>query len=62
MVVRLERSQQKDDIGDYMDSSPPPPALVDFSDVESHAGSIDSIQRNADFCRILINCLNIIVL
>ena len=31
------------------DSSPPPPVYVDSSDVESDAGSIDSIQRNADF-------------
>lgn len=34
---------------DYLDSSPPPPNLVDSSDVESNAGSTDSIQRNADF-------------
>jgi hypothetical protein len=34
---------------DYLDSSPPPPNYIDSSDVESYAGSIDSIQRNADF-------------
>jgi hypothetical protein len=28
---------------DYLDSSPPPPNLVNSSDVESHVGSIDSI-------------------
>jgi hypothetical protein len=30
-------------IPDYRDSSPPLPNLVDSSDVESNAGSIDSI-------------------
>jgi hypothetical protein len=34
---------------DYLDSSPLPLNLVDSSDVESDAGFIDSIQRNADF-------------
>ena len=33
----------------YIDSSPPPPVLHDSSDVESNAGSIDSITRQADF-------------
>jgi len=33
------------------DSSPPPPNYVDSSDVESDAGSIDSICRNADFVK-----------
>jgi hypothetical protein len=35
-----------------VDSSPPPRnlrSLADTSDVESDGGSIDSIQRNADF-------------
>jgi hypothetical protein len=39
-------------VADYADSSPPPPdyaALIDSSDVELDAGSIDSIARNADF-------------
>ena len=31
------------------DSSPPLLVYVDSSDVESDIGSIDSIQRNADF-------------
>jgi hypothetical protein len=31
------------------DSSPPPPNWIDSSNVESDAGSIDSIQRNVDF-------------
>ena len=34
---------------DYLDSSPPPPNLIDSSNIESSAGSIDSTQRNADF-------------
>jgi hypothetical protein len=49
VVVILERSQKKEDVPDYLDSSPPPPNLIDSSDVESTAGSMDSIQRNADF-------------
>lgn len=51
VVFRLGDSQQKEDVPDYLDSSPPPPNLVDSSDVESNAGSIDSIQRNADFVK-----------
>jgi hypothetical protein len=31
------------------DSTPPPPIYVDSSNVESDAGSIDSIQRNTNF-------------
>ena len=49
VVLRLENSQEKENVPDYMDSSPPPPNLVDSSDVESNAGSIDSVTRNADF-------------
>jgi hypothetical protein len=49
VVFKVGLSEEKDDVLDYMDSSPPPPNLVDSSDVESNAGSIDSIQRNADF-------------
>jgi hypothetical protein len=49
VIIRLEASQQKEEVLDYMDSSPPPPNYVDSSDVESNAGSLDSIQRNADF-------------
>ena len=49
VVLRLEDSQEKENVPDYMDSSPPPPNLVDSSDVESNAGSIDSVTRNADF-------------
>jgi hypothetical protein len=51
VVFRLGDSQEKENIPDYVDSSPPPRnlrSLVDTSDVESDAGSIDSIQRNAD--------------
>jgi hypothetical protein len=36
-------------VGDYIDSSPPPPDFIDSSDIESDAGSLDSIQQNADF-------------
>ena len=39
----------KDEIPDYMDSSPPPPNLIDSSDVESNAGSIDSIAGQGRF-------------
>ena len=49
VVFRLGDSQDKENVPDYMDSSPPPRDLADSSDVESHAGSIDSILRNADF-------------
>ena len=49
VVFRLGDSQEKENVPEYLDSSPPPRNLVDSSDVESHAGSIDSIQRNADF-------------
>jgi hypothetical protein len=52
VVFRLGDSQEKENIPDYVDSSPPPRnlrSLVDTSDVESDGGSIDSIQRNADF-------------
>jgi hypothetical protein len=49
VIIRLEALQQKEEVLDYMDSSPPPPNYVDSSDVESNAGSLDSIQRNADF-------------
>jgi len=49
VVFKLGDSQEKEDVPDYLDSSPPPPNLIDSSDVESTAGSIDSIQRNADF-------------
>jgi hypothetical protein len=52
VVFRLGDSQEKGNVPDYMDSSPPPRDLADSSDVESHAGSIDSIQRNADFVAI----------
>jgi len=46
---RLGPIQERDDVGNCLDSSPPPLNYVDSSDVESNAGSIDSIQRNADF-------------
>ena len=36
-------------IPDYLDSSPPPPVLRDSSDIESIAGSIDSIQGQMEF-------------
>jgi hypothetical protein len=49
VIFKLGDSQEKEDIPDYLDSSPHPFNLVDSSDVELHAGSIDSIQRNADF-------------
>ncbi len=49
MVIILGPSQQRDKVGDYIDSSPPPPDFIDSSDIESDAGSLDSIQQNADF-------------
>lgn len=49
VIIRVEASQQKEEVLDYIDSSPPPPNYIDSSDVESNAGSLDSIQRNADF-------------
>jgi hypothetical protein len=52
VVIRLEASQQKEEVLDYIDSSPPLPNYIDSSDIESNAGSIDSIQRNADFVRL----------
>ncbi len=45
---------KKEDVGDYIDSSPPPPDLIDSSDVESDTGSIDSIQRNANFVALIV--------
>ena len=39
----------KEKVLDYIDSSPPPPNLIDSSNVESNTGSIDSINNNADF-------------
>jgi hypothetical protein len=49
VAVILEHLQKKEEVLDYLDSSPPPPNLIDSSDIESNARSIDSIQRNADF-------------
>jgi hypothetical protein len=50
VTIRVGNSQGVEAVQDYMESSPPPlPELQDSSDVESHAGSIDSIARNADF-------------
>jgi ABC-type transporter lipoprotein component MlaA len=46
---RLGPIQGRDDVGNYLDSSPPPLNYIDSSDVESNTRSIDSIQRNADF-------------
>jgi hypothetical protein len=47
--IRIMVVRRRSLVPDYKDSSPPPPVLVDSSDIESDAGSIDSIQRNADF-------------
>lgn len=50
VTIRTEAvTYERDVVGDYLDSSPPPPDYIDSSDVESNAGSIDSIARNADF-------------
>jgi hypothetical protein len=49
IIVIVERLLKKEEVLDYLDSSPLLPNLVDSSDVESNTGSIDSIQRNADF-------------
>ena len=43
MIIRVEALQQKEEVLDYIDSSPPPPNYIDSSDVESNAGSLDSI-------------------
>jgi hypothetical protein len=37
IVLRLGDSQEKENVPDYMDSSPPLRNLVELSDVESHA-------------------------
>ena len=47
--IRIIVVRQRSPVPDYKDSSPPPPVLVDSSDIESDVGSVDSIQRNADF-------------
>ena len=49
VVITTVLSRVKEDMPNYIDSSPPPPNYIDSSDVESNAGSIDSIQRNANF-------------
>ena len=43
VVFKVGPSQERENVLDYLDLSPPPPNLVDSSDVESDAGSIDSI-------------------
>lgn len=49
VFFRLQQQAYRDEVGDYPPSSPPQRHLVDSSDIESDAGSLDSIQRNADF-------------
>jgi hypothetical protein len=49
VINTTERKHQKERVGEYIDSSPPPLIIPDSSDMESNAGSIDSIQANADF-------------
>jgi len=49
VIIRLEASQQKEDVLDYIDSSPLPLNYINSSDIESDTGSLDFIQRNADF-------------
>ena len=49
VVITTVLSRVKEDMPNYIDSSPPPPNYIDSSNVESNAGSIDSIQRNANF-------------
>jgi len=49
IVIITPRVKTQENMPDYLDSSPPPPNSVDSSDIESNAGLIDSIQRNADF-------------
>ena len=49
VINTTERKHQKERVGEYIDSSPPPLIIPDSSDIESNAGSIDSIQANADF-------------
>jgi hypothetical protein len=44
--------ETQEEVGEYVDSSPPPreyTPLIDSSDIESDTGSIDSIARNASF-------------
>jgi hypothetical protein len=49
VINTTERKHQKERVGEYIDSSPPPFIIPDSSDMESNAGSIDSIQANTDF-------------
>jgi hypothetical protein len=49
VINTTERKHQKERVGEYIDSSPPRLTYPDSSDMESNAGSIDSIQANADF-------------
>ena len=48
VLIRLRDSQLREEVPEYRDSSPPVP-WVESSDVESDAGSIDSIRGQADF-------------
>jgi len=51
ITIKVGDSQEQEEVPptQYLDSSPPPPNLVDSSDIDSDVGSIDSIQNNADF-------------
>ena len=43
VINTTERKHQKERVGEYIDSSPPPLIIPNSSDIESNAGSIDSI-------------------
>jgi hypothetical protein len=43
VINTTERKHQKERVEEYIDSSPPPLIIPDSSDMESNAGSIDSI-------------------
>ncbi|RKF80036.1 hypothetical protein GcM1_197028 [Golovinomyces cichoracearum] len=55
IFTRLGNTYQREDVGvKYIESSPIRETFVESSDVESDAGSIDSISRNADLSHLII--------
>jgi len=52
LINTVERRRQREVVGEYLDSSPPPLNYKDSSDIESNGGSSDSIQANADFVEV----------
>jgi hypothetical protein len=43
VINTTKRKHQKERVGEYINSSPPPLIIPDSSDIESNAGSINSI-------------------